>query len=244
MAQTPNQCKRIRRCSAAEVLEELLQSYYLSGARKKVDLRKLPGFSEAAGRLIAEARTFLHYDRLHTLWQGVCGSARDLPIVEIGAYQGGSAKLIAEAMRYGRRGECLFVCDTFSGHACVNEHLDKKHKVGRQFLDTSAEGVRDYLRGYPNVNIVIGDFAETSQQLSDIAAFAFVHIDVDVHPTTPLCLHFFSERLAEGASIVVDDYGFRTCPGVKKAVDDFIAARTDFRLLHLTTGQGVLFKRG
>jgi hypothetical protein len=69
-------------------------------------------------------------------------------------------------------------------------------------------------------------FFETSQLLPK--GLGFVHIDVDVLPATDFCLRFFAPRLSRGAAIVVDDYGVATCPGVKKAVDSFIADSPDF----------------
>jgi len=71
-----------------------------------------------------------------------------------------------------------------------------------------------------------------------------VHIDVDVYPPTEFCLRFFAPRLARGALLVVDDYGFLTCPGAKKAVDDFVAAHAEFGMWHLLSGQAVVYRIG
>jgi hypothetical protein len=65
---------------------------------------------------------------------------------------------------------------------------------------------------------VEGDIRETASRFTDQHAFGMVHIDVDVHPITEFCLEFFAPRVVIGATIVVDDYGFKTCKGVKKAV--------------------------
>jgi hypothetical protein len=43
---------------------------------------------------------------------------------------------------------------------------------------------------------------------------------------------------------VVDDYGFKTCPGARKAVDEFAARHPEFSLWHLMTGQAVLVRLG
>jgi hypothetical protein len=48
---------------------ELQGSYYLSGARKKIDVAAVPGFADVAARVKAEGRAGMHFDRFYTLWQ-------------------------------------------------------------------------------------------------------------------------------------------------------------------------------
>jgi predicted O-methyltransferase YrrM len=220
--------------------------YYWLNANKKLDLLALPDFGPLARRVLKEGRTFLNADRLYTLWQ----AARSMPeaataAAEIGTFKGGSAKLLAEAMRASGRVRPFYVCDTFSGHAVVNEALDGRHRVGKQFTAVRAPRVISYLSEYEFLTVVEGDIQETAARLPADHRFGLVHIDVDVHPVTQFCLEFFAPRLAAGATIVVDDYGFTTCPGVKKAVDDFVAARRDeFHMMHLLTAQAVLTRLG
>jgi hypothetical protein len=221
----------------------LRHDYLWYNAKKKIDIRKIAGFRDVAGRTLKDGRTYLHYDRLYTLWQAVAAIGADAPAVaEVGAYKGGSARFIAESLRARGRSNRLYVCDTFEGHAVVDARVDGHHRVGHQFQSTSAEAVAHYLRDHDNVRIVKGDFQLTSAQLADEPAFAFAHIDVDVYPVTRFCLEFFADRLVRGGSIVVDDYGSRTCEGVKRAVDEFAAARADYRLFHLLTGQALLVR--
>ena len=217
--------------------------HYWYNARKKVDIRDLEGFGDLAARIYDERNTYLHLDRLYTLWQGVLGmppAAR--AVVEVGTYQGGSAKLIASALRHAGRPLPFYVCDTFEGHAAVDRALDKKHQVGVQFLSTSAERVSRYLDGFEFVEVVKGDIRQTAGTLKHQQEFGFVHIDVDVHPITKFCLEFFAPRVVPGALLVVDDYGFKSCPGAKKAVDDFMEGNTAFRMLYLLTGQAALVR--
>jgi hypothetical protein len=51
----------------------------------------VPWFSELAGRIIDEGKTYLHYDRLYTLWQALEGVTPESIVIEIGTYKGGSA---------------------------------------------------------------------------------------------------------------------------------------------------------
>jgi len=225
---------------------ELLASYYFSGARKKIDISSLPGFGEIASRVRAEGRAGMHDDRLYTLWQAVQRAPDGLPVVEVGAYQGGSAKFVAESFRARGQAPHFYVCDTFSGHARTDDARDDiRHRTRGKFLDTSAARVGEYLAGYPNVELVVGDILETAPaRFASVPAFALVHVDVDVYPPTEFCLRFFAPRLAPGALLVVDDYGFTTCPGAKAAVDEFVAAHREFTMVHLLSGQALVFRAG
>ncbi|HKE82335.1 MAG TPA: TylF/MycF/NovP-related O-methyltransferase [Vicinamibacterales bacterium] len=217
--------------------------HYWYNAPKKIDLRDLEGFGEAAVRIHAEGNTHLHLDRLYTLWQGIMDMpARAAAVIEIGAYQGGSAKFMAEALRHAGRPLPFYVCDTFEGHVEVDATLDPKHKVGVQFQSTSEERVTRYLADCEFVHVVKGDIRDTARRLSLNHELGFVHIDVDVFPITKFCLEFFGPLVSLGAMVVIDDYGFRTCPGAKKAVDDFMIDNTAFRRLHLLTGQAALVR--
>ncbi len=215
--------------------------YYWYNAHKKIDLRTLEGFGELAAGVVAERNTYLHLDRLYTLWQ----TAQAMPasaaaVAEVGTYQGGSAKFVAEVL--GRAGRPLpfYVCDTFEGHVAVDPELDRAHAVGKQFRSTSLDRVAAYLKNYDFVRVLKGDIRETAASFAGERGFGLVHIDVDVYPITKFCLEFFATRVVPGARIVVDDYGSRTCPGVKKAVDDFVEATPAFSLFHLMTGQALL----
>jgi O-methyltransferase len=215
--------------------------YYWYNAEKKLDLRHLEPFGTIAKRVRKQQRTLLHLDRLYTLWQGVVAlPAEATAVAEVGAFQGGSARFVAEAMRELHRELPFYVCDTFEGHAVVDPSVDGVHAIGKHFMGTSAERVAAYLAKFANVRVIAGDIRQTSAQLGRDDSFGLVHIDVDVYPITKFCLDFFAPRIAAGGTIVVDDYGFTTCAGAKKAVDEFITAHPRFRLFHLTTAQALV----
>jgi hypothetical protein len=47
--------------------------------------------------------------------------------------------------------------------------------------------------------------------------------------------------MTPGGVIVLDDYGFASCPGARAAADEFFADKPE-RLLALSTAQGVVHK--
>lgn len=218
--------------------------HYWYNASKKLDLRRMDGFSEVAHLVRKKGSTYLHLDRLYTIWQAVHAvPAGAEASVEVGAFRGGSAKFAAETMRRCGQRAPFYVCDTFEGHVAVDPALDGHHEVGKQFRKTSFERVSAYLSEYEFVRVLKGDIRETAAAFASVAGFGYVHIDVDVHPITVFCLETFAPRAVPGAWIVVDDYGARTCPGVKTAVDDFARHHPEFSLLHLLTGQAILLRR-
>lgn len=215
--------------------------YYWRKAFKKLDLKTIPDFSEIAAQVIAEKRTFLDYDRLYTLWQAVAGlESSDQPIAEVGAYRGGSAKFILQALQKTNLTNELHVFDTFEGHAVVEEQVDGQHAVG-QFSDTSYEEVRAYLEA-PNVVVHKGNFLETARHIEHISNFGIVHIDVDVYPVTKFCLEFFAKRTIGGSILIIDDYGNNNCKGLKKAVDEYTVTNSEFVMIYLLTGQALMVK--
>ncbi len=50
---------------------------------------------------------------------------------------------------------------------------------------------------------------------------------MDTEQATRDAIEFFWPRLVPGGKIVVDDYGWEPCAGVKKAVEDFYAGESD-----------------
>ncbi len=230
-----------RRVLLAEELAELRGGYYLSGARQKLDLAQLPIFSAIARKVTAEGRSGMHFDRFYALWQAVKDAPSELPLIEIGSFRGGSAKFIAETLRAAGRSPHLYVCDTFAGHPRTDPGIDLPTTDGYYFQDTSADDVAGYLEDHPNVELVVGDIMETAGRFAD-ELFGFVHVDVDLYAATDYCLRFFAPRLAQNAVMLVDDYGVLTCPGAQKAVDDFIAETDEFRLIHLLSGQAIVFR--
>lgn len=71
--------------------------------------------------------------------------------------------------------------------------------------------------------------------------FSFVHVDVDLYQPTLDSLHFFYERLSPGAVLLCDDYGFSTCPGATRAVDEFLADKVE-KMIFLDSGGGAFIK--
>jgi O-methyltransferase len=222
---------------------------YYRCVKKHIDIRALPVFGPLAEQAIGQGKTLLDYDRIYTIYQALTNLARfaapgdTFNLAEVGVYRGGMSYFIASAAHaLGLNPSRLFSFDTFEGHSArdVRSDLEPRHLPG-MFCDTSLAAVKEYLEPLCNVTLDEGRFQENCSAISSLK-FHFAHLDVDIYAPTAFALDFFDTRLIVGGTIVVDDYGFITCPGARKAVDEFMNLRPNYLALHLLTGQCVLVK--
>lgn len=80
-------------------------------------------------------------------------------------------------------------------------------------------------------------------RFKDVAnkTFSLAHIDVDLFQPTIDSLAFIYERMVPGGIIICDDYGSKSCPGAKKAFDEFFSDRQE-TVLELPTAQAIVVK--
>lgn len=182
-------------------------------------------------------KTLLDIVSCHVLYQ-LARNARILAgdVAEVGVYWGGSAKLLAKAMMPYEKTIHLF--DTFRGLPEPHEQYDRYRRGA--FSDTSLEGVEHFLKDCPHTRIYPGVFPQTASPLKD-TRFCLVHVDIDIYPSALDCCRFFYPRLTEKGVMIFDDYGYPSCPGVEKAVNDFFEEKIETPI-YLPTGQCVVIK--
>jgi hypothetical protein len=110
------------------------------------------------------------------------------------------------------------------------------------FNNTSYEEVKEYLTPFSLLKIYKGEFSQSVKELPE-TNFALVHIDVDIYQTTLDCLEYFGKRLVLGGLIVIDDYGAKKCPGVVRAVQEYLENNNGFLVWNLQTEQLILSKK-
>lgn len=225
-----------------------VQDYFGRSAHKQEDIRGLPMFGELAGKVIRDRRVSLYYDRLFTIYQILSnwhirtGGSEILNTAEVGVYKGGTSYFIAlltEQLGLPVRHYCF---DTFEGHAAedINVTVDTSH-TPKTFDDTSFEAVREYLKQFGNVSVHKGRFQNSTDILSD-KKMHFVHLDMDIYEPTLFSLQFLRDRMVRGGVILLDDYGFETCPGIERAINEFLPVNKDYFGTALLSGQFILVK--
>jgi len=179
--------------------------------------------------LVDRARCYMLYQMARQIAQ----SAGD--VAEVGVYKGGTARLLAVSLPH----KTLHLFDTFAGMPLTNVAFDK-HLAG-EFSDTSLAAVQERLKDCRNVYFYAGLFPATSAPIEQ-TKFSLVHVDADIYDSVRACCDFFYPRLEKGAVMVFDDYGFPTCPGARKAVDEFFAAKPEIPV-YLPTGQCLVVRK-
>ncbi len=157
-------------------------------------------------------------------------------VAEIGVYKGGTARLLSKILDSTNKVIHLF--DTFSGMPSTDPFKDL-HKEG-DFNDTSIDAVKSFLHDCNNVTYHTGVFPHTVTGIEN-NIFSLVHIDVDIYKSVFDCLTFFYPKLQVGSIMVIDDYGFLTCPGAKMAVDEFFFDKIEYPC-YLPTGQCIIIR--
>jgi O-methyltransferase len=180
-------------------------------------------------------------DRKYLLWQLATQCARVLPgdAAECGVYRGGSAYVLARALREAGTGKKLRLFDSFAGMPETSASHDV-HQEG-DFDDAPLDQVRKYLADYELELIFHPGFVPATFAGLEETTYCFAHVDLDLHDAIRDATAFLYPRMARGAVIVYDDYGFPTCPGARKAVDDFFADKPEMPLV-LASGQCLVFK--
>jgi len=160
---------------------------------------------------------------------------------ECGVYRGGTAMLLERVLAgiSNRNGKKLHLFDTFEGMPATDPALDL-HKKG-DFHDTSMEAVRERLKSVDLVEFHKGWTPDTFLDLRQDAKLSLVHIDVDIYRSVMDCCNHLYERVVKGGFMIFDDYGFPSCPGARKAVDEYFALKPEVPL-SLPTGQAIVFK--
>jgi O-methyltransferase len=223
----------------------------LAFVMSRLESTKLPQTTDARFLALARdakrmRRSMLTKSRLWTLWEAV-QNVSDLEgaAAEVGSYRGGSARFIASAFELALGHEVpVEVIDTFAGHPQekLSEHDSAVHKDPTLFTDTSYEDVAEYLSPWEQITVHQGEFSAVAPRLPD-RRYRLVHLDVDLYEPMIECLEYFGPRVVPGGVIVVDDYGSPGCPGVDRAVHEFLAAESSFRTWTPRVKQIVLERR-
>lgn len=159
-------------------------------------------------------------------------------MAEAGVFAGASARLICEAK--GDAPLHLFdVFETLQAPQAATAESEHAAAVRRHFRTAhgTRAAVERLLAPYPGVQVHAGVFPDTAKGLED-ERFSFVHLDLDLAPSTRDALEFFHPRLLPGGIIVADDFND---PGVRGTFDAYFAGRAD-TIVALPWGQGIAVK--
>jgi O-methyltransferase len=156
---------------------------------------------------------------------------------ECGAFEGASSYLICN--RIAGLGKMHHIFDSFEGLSTPQPQDGTYWEKGDLAANESI--IRKNLEAFDFVVYHKGWIPEKFHEVS-VEKFCFVHLDVDLYQPTLDSLKFFYDKMTPSSLMLCDDYGFVTCPGARKAVDEFFADKLEEVIL-LPTGQGLIVKR-
>jgi hypothetical protein len=95
---------------------------------------------------------------------------------------------------------------------------------------------------YTKYEILNGIFPEETSDLIDSKIkFGLCHIDVDVYQSAKDIVDWIWCKMIIGGVIIFDDYGFYSCNGVTKYVNE-LKERTDCMIIHNLNGHALMIK--
>jgi len=196
-----------------------------------------------AWRLFPEADGTIHERRFNLF--NLARSMRVVPgdIAECGVFRGAGSYLMLSAQ--AGLGKQLFGFDSFEGLSEPSglDRVETDYSFQWKKHDLSvgeAIAARNLACFGEQVTLLKGWIPERFSEVTG-RRFSMVHIDVDLYEPTRDAARFFYPLLSAGGMVVCDDYGFESCPGAKRAMDE-VAAEFGTCVVHLTTGQGLILK--
>jgi len=184
--------------------------------------------------------------RLHVaLWAASCGAKLEGDFVECGVWRGFLSTAILNYVDWPRLNKHFYLFDTYAG--LDERHLTQGELANQQKLDhfkhyftDCYDFVKQHFAAYNRVHVVRGTVPETLNQVK-IDKVAFISIDMNcVLPEVAAAEHFW-DRMAPGAVMLLDDYGFVSYEEQKRGFDKFAVGK-GVEILALPTGQGIIIK--
>jgi O-methyltransferase len=191
----------------------------------------------------ARHHTLVAVERCYELWE-LIHNLRSFrgAVIEVGVWRGGTGAILASALARTRPTETIYLCDTFRGvpKAGCNDSLYR----GGEHADTSVDHVSALLKSLPVSNAVLveGVFPDRTGPQIPPGPISLCHIDVDVYESARDIVAWVEDRMPPGAILVFDDYGFSSCVGVTRIVNEIKKTGRWFAIYNLN-GHAVLIKQ-
>lgn len=190
--------------------------------------------------------TLVDIYRCYELWQLVLKINSLNPgtaILEVGVWRGGTAGIMSQQLSNLKSMATLYLADTFEGVAKAG--AKDSFYTGGEHNDTSQQIVEDVLNNksrYLHYKILKGIFPDdTAHEIPSTEQFGLCHIDVDVYDSAKDILEWVWNKLIPGGVVVFDDYGFHSCTGVTKLVEEY-RNHPDRQLIHNLNGHAIMIK--
>ncbi|HXG85359.1 MAG TPA: TylF/MycF/NovP-related O-methyltransferase [Pyrinomonadaceae bacterium] len=162
--------------------------------------------------------------------------------VECGVNKGAISLMVMEYIDFAAMPDRKFyLLDTYEG--LVEKYIsDEEKSYGRKAggYEKTYEIVRQTFSSFKNAVIIKGVIPESLPQ-ADPEKVCYLSLDMNCVEPEIAAAEYFWDRMVSGATIILDDYGWKGHIVQKRAFDEF-ASKRNVPLLCLPTGQGVIIK--
>ncbi|MBL0309148.1 MAG: class I SAM-dependent methyltransferase [Bacteroidetes bacterium] len=191
-----------------------------------------------------KTHTLVDIYRCYELWElteKIWSLNPNAHFLEIGVWRGGTAAIIGRKLALLNSNINFYLADTFVGVAKTSDK-DTFYNGG-EHADTSQEIVERLVKNkFHGYKILKGIFPDdTSALIDDKIKFGLCHIDVDVYESSKGIVDWIWNKMIVGGVIVFDDYGFHTCDGVTKYVNEQ-KSKSDRMIIHNLNGHALMIK--
>lgn len=164
--------------------------------------------------------------------------------VEIGTYQGASARAVLNYMQKSGMKRKSYFLDTYEGFTYDEAQNSQDALWQNTHTETSQEAVKEFLSEYDNANVVKSNIIrdELPQEIEKIAV---ANIDVDMYDAVKAALYKVKDKIVKNGFILAEDYGHTPALiGAYKAVTEFIEENpNEFICILSSGGQMIMIKR-
>lgn len=168
---------------------------------------------------------------------------QDIPgdIIEVGTWRGGTGAVLARAAKLWKPDATVYLFDTFCGVAKAGR-FDTDYRGG-EHDDCSQKQVAELLANIELSNIMIhqGIFPDDGGEIIAKNKISLCHIDVDVYQSGKDILAFIEPLMPPGGMIIFDDYGFATCKGITRLVNEW-KLRRGWRFIYNLNKHAILLR--
>lgn len=161
-------------------------------------------------------------------------------LIEIGVFKGGTGAIIASQAQTCGIPEKVYLCDTFQGVVKASEvdtfYINGEHTAS----EATAKELLEKMH-LDNVVLLKGVFPDETACLIEDQIFRFCHIDVDVYQSAKDIMNWIWPKMLIGGIVVYDDFGFHSCEGVRKHVEEQ-KGLADRLVVHNLNGHAIVVK--
>ncbi len=169
---------------------------------------------------------------------------RKLPgdYVEIGTYQGASARAALNYMRRAKIHRTAYFLDTYEGFTYEDAEKSSDAAWYGTHTETSLETVKEYLSAYDNARPIKTNII-TNELPEEIKEIALCNIDVDIYDAVYAALKKVAPLIVKHGIIIAEDYGHTPwLIGAQYAVRKFLEETKGFMPLYFSSGQIMLIR--